>query len=369
MGILEKINQFVWGIPALLLILGVGLYLTVITGFVQFRYFPEAIKRFFKSMTRKGDSQYRALCTALAATVGTGNVIGVAGAIVIGGPGAMFWMWICAVLGMATKFAEATLAVRYRVRNEIGEYTGGPMYIIRCGLGKRWHWLAVCYSVFGLIASFGVGNATQVNTCVSGINALLSYGGISVTKIGNLTIGILIALTVAGVLFGGVKRIGDIVEKIVPFAAVGYVLLCAVVLSRNYTRIPAAFGLIFQGAFSPRAATGGLLGSAFCALRIGAARGTFTNEAGMGTASIAHANAEVVHPAVQGLMGIMEVFLDTICICTMTALVILCSGIPVDYGMIAGGMLTMDAFSFSLGDWSVVPLSLSLCCFGVATVF
>ena len=369
MGVLEKINQFIWGIPALLLILGVGLYLSAITGFVQFRHFTEAIKDFLKSMNRSGNSQYKALCTALAATVGTGNIIGVAGAIVIGGPGAIFWMWVCATVGMAIKFAEATLAVRYRTKNINGEYVGGPMYMIRNGLGRGWNWLAVCYCLFGLVASFGVGNATQVNACISGINSVLSFVGFRETYTGNLIFGLVISIVVAGVLFGGAKRIGDVALKLVPFAAIAYVLLCSMVLLLNLTKIPIAFEQIIQGALMPQAVTGGFLGSAFSALRVGASRGTFTNEAGMGTASIAHANADVTHPVKQGLMGIVEVFLDTICICTLTALVILCSGVYVDYGAPGDGMLTMHAFSKALGGWSVIPASLAVCCFGIATVF
>lgn len=369
MHILEHVNQVVWGMPVLVMIIGTGIYLSFVSGFIQFRYFPKAIKRFLKSLSYRENGQYQSLCTALAATVGTGNIIGVAGAIVIGGPGAVFWMWVCACLGMATKFAEATLAVRYREKRPDGEYMGGPMYMIRKGLGERWNWLAVFYCMLGLAASFGVGNATQVNACISGINMLLSGIGIPKTNIGNLIAGSVIALTVVGVLLGGAKRIGDVTQKLVPFAAVVYILLCGTVLFLNFTKIPTAFQQIVCGAFSPRAATGGLLGSAFCALRVGASRGTFTNEAGMGTASIAHANAEVVHPVEQGLMGIMEVFLDTICICTLTALVILCSGMVIPYGTAADGMLSVDAFAFSMGSWTVIPLALSIICFGIATVF
>lgn len=373
MNLLEKINQFVWGMPALLLIVGVGVFLTVLTGFPQLRFFPKALKHFWRSIrSSRSDgshSQKKALFTALAATVGTGNIIGVAGAIILGGPGAVFWMWLCAFLGMATKFAEATLAVRYRKKDNTGACTGGPMYMIKNGLGRRWNWLAVCYCIFGLVASFGVGNATQVNACITGVNALFLFAGIEQTYLGNLIIGGLIAVAVAAVLFGGAKRIGEVAESLVPFAAVAYILLCAVALILNYTRIPTAFALIVKGAFSPKAATGGMLGSAFCALRVGASRGTFTNEAGMGTASIAHANADVSHPVEQGLMGIVEVFLDTICICTLTALVILCSEIRISYGIAGDGSLTADAFVNCLGEWTAIPLALSVICFGIATIF
>ena len=369
MDILEKINHFVWGIPALIMITGVGIYLSLSTGFVQFRYFPKAIKHFGSTLRGGGNSQYKALCTALAATVGTGNIIGVAGAIVIGGPGAVFWMWVCAWLGMATKFAEATLAVRYRKKNKAGEYVGGPMYMIRNGLGRKWNWLAVCYCMFGLLASFGVGNAAQVNAFISGFNILLSGVGIAESSLGNGIIGAAVALTLVAVLLGGAKRIGSIAQRLIPIAAIGYILLCVIALCINCERIPNAFKLILTGAFSPRAATGGLLGSAFCALRVGASRGTFTNEAGMGTASIAHANADVDHPAEQGLMGIMEVFFDTVCICTLTALVILSSDLEIPYGFAADGKLTIDSFVGSLGNWTAIPLAIAISCFGIATVF
>ena len=336
---------------------------------MQFRFFFMALKRLWKTMVSGGNSQYKALCTALAATVGTGNIIGVAGAIVIGGPGAVFWMWVCAFLGMATKFAEATLAVRYRRKNEAGEYVGGPMYMIRQGIGDNWNWLAVSYCFLGVIASFGVGNATQISACISGVNTLLSCLGIVECDFGNLLIGVAASILIVAVLSGGAKRIGDVTQRLVPIAAIGYIFLCLVAICLSYKRIPTAFGLILEGALSPKAATGGLLGSAFCALRVGASRGTFTNEAGMGTASIAHANADVKHPVEQGLMGIVEVFLDTICICTLTALVILSSGLEIGYGAVADGSLTMASFAYCLGSWTSIPLGLSVCCFGIATVF
>ena len=350
-----------------MLIVGVGIYLTIGTGFVQLRLFPKAVASFFCQL-RGGSSQYRSWCTALAATVGTGNMIGVAGAIVIGGPGAVFWMWICAFLGMAIKFAEATLAVRYRSTVN-GEPMGGPMYMIRNGLSTKWHWLATAYCILGIAASFGVGNATQVNAFTMGVNGILGLFGIPGTGIGNLLIGLVLSVIVGFVLLGGGKRISDAAEKIVPIAAVAYILLCLIVLILRYEKILGAFYSIIAGAFAPKSVTGGLIGSAFIALRTGAARGTFTNEAGMGTAAIAHAGADVSHPADQGLMGIMEVFLDTILICTMTALVILCSGIPIPYGGADTGVQTAQAFSSALGTWSTVPFYLAICAFAIATVF
>ena len=370
--LLETVNKAVWGIPLLILILGVGLYISSRTGFVQFRLFPEALSAFFRQFKRKGSnggtSSYRALCTALAATVGTGNLAGVAGAIAIGGPGAIFWMWISAILGMATKFAEAAIAVRYRVRNDKNELVGGPMYVIRNGLGKKWEWMATIYCFFGVVASFGVGNATQINTVIGGIDSMAAAFGTEVTASVKIAIGVILAVLITVMFFGGAKRIGQITEMLVPVISVGYLLLGTSVLILKANAIPSAFRSIIYGAFSPSAVTGGMIGSAMNALRIGASRGVFTNEAGMGTASIAHASANVKHPAEQGLMGIMEVFLDTIVICTMTALVILCSGTEISYGIDTGVALTTQAFTEVCGGWVSVPIAFALCCFAIATV-
>jgi len=370
--VLRSVNAVVWGIPALVSILGVGLFLSIRTGFAQLRLLPRAMRDFFARLKGgKAESgtvtSFQALCTALAATVGTGNLVGVAGAMAIGGPGAIFWMWVCALLGMATKYAEATLAVRYRVE-EKGEFLGGPMYIIRHGLGKRWHWLGAVYSFFGIVAAFGVGNATQINAVITGVNQAVTAWGGQETPAGNLIMGILLAVVIAAMLLGGARRIGLVAEKLVPFVSVAYLLLGLGVLIARAQELPAAFGAIIEGAFDPKAVTGGVIGSAFSALRIGVSRGVFTNEAGMGTASIAHAGACVKHPAQQGLMGIMEVFLDTIVICTMTALVILVSGVSIPYGKDVGAVLTTDAFSAVYGQWVTVFIAAALCCFAFATV-
>ena len=370
---LQTVNGVVWGVPALVLILGVGIYLSVRTGFAQIILLPKSAKALLRSFFNKDGgsgsvSGFQALCTALAATVGTGNLAGVAGAIAIGGPGAVFWMWVCGIIGMITKFAEATLAVRFRVKNTQGEYVGGPMYMIRRGLGKGWHWLAWSYSFFGVVAAFGVGNATQINAVIGGINeAVTAFGGRE-TLTGNLLMGIGLAVLITALLLGGMKRVGAAAERLVPVAAAGYLLMGLFVLIARYDRIPAAFSAIVTGAFSPKAVTGGAVGSAFAALRIGVSRGVFTNEAGMGTAGIAHAAARVEHPAQQGLMGIMEVFLDTIVICTVTALVILVSGVQIPYGQDIGVALTAQAFAAVCGDWTAVLIALALCCFAVATV-
>lgn len=372
-AVLERINSAVWGIPTLLLILCTGLYLSFKSGVFQITYFKGALRAFLDKLkpqrsTGDGVSPYQALCTALAATVGTGNIAGVAGAITLGGPGAVFWMWICALLGMILKCAEAVLAVRYRHRAASGELFGGPMYMIEQGLGSRWKWLAVVYAFFGVVAAFGVGNATQINAVIGGIHSAAQVLSVSVSRAGDYTIALVLAVTVALMLSGGAKRIGNIAQMLVPYASLAYLLMGAGVLIVRYQAIPSALCAIVTGAFSPRAVTGGMVGSVFMVCRTGAARGIFTNEAGMGTASIAHAAAQVKHPVEQGLMGIMEVFLDTIVICTVTALVILCSGVAVPYGIDSGAELTAAAFSAVYGGWASILIALALVCFALATV-
>ena len=369
---IDSVNRIVWGFPALVLILTVGILLTVRTGWSQFRLFSNAIRAFFSSF-RKTDGQdgvspFRALCTALAATVGTGNLAGVGGAIAIGGPGALFWMWISALLGMVTKFAEATLSVRFRQIDSEGNLIGGPMYVAQMGLGRKWRSLAVIYSFFGVIAAFGVGSATQVNAVLGGINgAVRALGGQESTRV-NIVIGIILSVFVLLVLLGGANRIGAAASFLVPFASVFYIALCVGVLILRAQAVPMAIASILKGAFYPRAVTGGIVGSAFQALRIGTSRGVFTNEAGMGTAGMAHGSAQVTHPVQQGLMGIVEVFLDTIVICTMTGLVILCSGISIPYGEDLGIRITSDAFTCVYGSWVNIPIAMALCCFAFATM-
>ena len=371
--ILKTVNQYVWGLPTLLLILGAGLYFSIKTGFFHLRYFPTACRHFVEKL-KPGTHQdsevsaYQALCTALAATVGTGNIAGVAGAICIGGPGAVFWMWICAIFGMILKCGEATLAIRFRRPTKDRGWMGGPMYMIEDGLGKRWKWLAVLYAAFGVVAAFGVGNATQINAVLGGIRSVCSWWGMELQRSWQLLIAAFLAMVIGLILSGGAKRIGHIAEMLVPYASVGYILLGLGVLILCRKQIPEAFASILVGAFTPRAVTGGVIGSAFLACRTGSARGVFTNEAGMGTASIAHASAKVSHPAEQGLMGIIEVFLDTIVICTITALVILCSGIVIPYGVDSGAELTTAAFSAVYGQWVSVVITLALICFALATV-
>lgn len=370
--ILELTYALVWGVPALVMILGVGLYLSIRTGFAQVRLFPAACREFACRLLpgkqkEKGVSSFQALCTALAATVGTGNLAGVAGAIAIGGPGAIFWMWICGILGMMTKLAEAVLCVRFRVKED-GEYHSGPMYMIVGGMKKRWHRLAGVYAFFGITASFGVGNATQVNAVITGIQECVQYfGGASSPGI-HIWIGAAMAVGVWLLLSGGARRIAGVSGVLVPVAAVCYFLLGSAVLVLRADAILPAFASIVTGAFSPRAVTGGMLGSFLTTLRVGVSRGVFTNEAGMGTAGIAHGSASVDHPVQQGLMGIIEVFVDTIVICTMTALVILCSGVAIPYGTDVGVSLTMDSFAVVLGPWTRLWITGALCLFAFATI-
>ena len=373
----QAVNSFIWGIPAMVCIIGVGLLLSVRTGFLQIRKFPYAIRTTIGRIFRRKDASdgamtpFQAVCTALAATVGTGNIAGVAGAIAIGGPGAVFWMWCSALLGMCTKFAEVTLAVHFRERNKNGELVGGPMYYIKNGLGSRWQFLAVLYSLFGVLTVFGTGNATQVNTIVTAIDsALLATGsglnGILPTL--NLIVGVVVAMMVAMVLLGGVKRIGSVTEKLVPFMALFYIVLALGVVALNYRRFPAVLASIVGGAFDPQAVTGGAIGSVFLSMQKGVSRGIFSNEAGLGTGSIAHACADTHKPVKQGMFGIFEVFADTIVICTLTAMVILCSGVPVGYGSAAGAELTISGFTATYGGWSSVFTAVALCCFAFSTI-
>ena len=372
MQILEHLYSAVWGIPTLLLILLVGAWLTVKTRFAQLTLLPQALRDFWQRLwsgdTREGTSSFQALCTALAATVGTGNLAGVAGAIALGGPGAIFWMWICALLGMIIKFSEATLAVSLRQKNAAGEWVGGPMYMIRYALPPVFRPLAGLYAFFGVVAAFGVGNATQINTVICSVSDMTAAFGLDAPAWLGGVLGLLLAALVGAMLLGGARRIGTVAEKLVPFGAAVYLLLCLTVLIARIQFVPAAFSAIFRGALAPRAVTGGMIGSMLICLRTGVSRGIFTNEAGMGTASIAHAAARVEHPVEQGMMGIVEVFLDTVVICTMTALVILCSRVSVPYGVDPGVTLTTQAFSAVLGGWVSVVISMALCLFALATV-
>lgn len=371
------VNNFIWGVPAMICIVGVGLLLSIRTGFLQIRKFPYAMKVTIGRMLKKREASdgaltpFQAVCTALAATVGTGNIAGVAGAIAIGGPGAVFWMWISALLGMCTKFSEVTLAVHFREKNAEGDLVGGPMYYIKNGLKKQWHWLAYLFAAFGVLTVFGTGNATQVNTITTAIDsALYNYGVISEQNVStlNLVIGIILAVLIGLILLGGIKRIGQVAEKLVPFMAVIYIILAIGVVILNYRNIPTVFASIFKGAFSPASVTGGAVGSFFMSMKKGVSRGIFSNEAGLGTGLIAHACADTRKPVKQGFFGIFEVFVDTIVICTLTALVILCSGVPVGYGDAAGAELTILGFTSTYGSWVSIFTAIAMCCFAFSTI-
>ena len=373
----SAVNNFIWGVPAMVCIIGVGLYLSIRTGFIQIRKFKYAMKTTIGRIFKKRDASdgsitpFQAVCTALAATVGTGNIAGVAGAIAIGGPGAVFWMWISALLGMCTKFAEVTLAVHFRERNQEGDLVGGPMYYIKNGLGKKWQFLAVLFSLFGVLTVFGTGNATQVNTITTAIDsALLNYNVCTSKTIPqiNLILGIVIAVLVALVLLGGVKRIGKVTEKLVPFMALFYIALAIGVVILNIGNLPTVFASIFEGAFNPRSVTGGVVGSIFICMKRGVSRGIFSIEAGLGTGSIAHACADTQKPVKQGFFGIFEVFTDTIVICTLTALVILCSGVTINYGANAGAELTILGFTSTYGNWISIFSAIAMCCFAFSTI-
>lgn len=373
----DTVNNFVWGVPAMICILGVGLWLSCRTGFIQIRKFGRAMKETVGRMFHKEDAgegavtPFQAVCTALAATVGTGNIAGVAGAIALGGPGAVFWMWVSALLGMCTKFSEVTLAVHFRERNVHGDWVGGPMYYMKNGLKKKWHFLAYLYAALGVLTVFGTGNATQVNTITASINsALQSYNLISQDSVFgiNLVLGIFIAIMVAMVLLGGVQRIGRFTEKLVPFMAVLYVILGIGVIILNFDRVPGVFQSIFAGAFTPAGFTGGAVGSMFISMRRGVSRGIFSNEAGLGTGSIAHAASNTKSPVLQGYFGIFEVFCDTIIICTLTALTVLLGAPEITYGVNAGAELTISGFVNTYGNWVSIFTAVAMCCFAFSTI-
>ena len=360
--ILDRLYGLLWGGPMLVLISGVGVWLTICTRCAQVRLFPQSVRRLFRKSSPEegGISPFRALCTALAATVGTGNLVGVAGAICLGGPGSVFWMMVFAFFGMAVKFAEAALAIRFR-ETEDGELVGGPMYMIRARLSRRFLPLAYLYSLCGILASFGVGNMTQVNAIITGIQGITP-------RFSPLTLGLAVTILVGLAFLKGADSIGRIAERLIPIASGIYILLCVLFLIIKAPQLPGALSIIIKGAFSPKSVTGGLIGSAFKVVQTGCSRGVFTHEAGMGTASIAHASANVRHPAEQGMMGLLEVFLDTFVICTLTALVILCSGIPIPYGMDAGANLTTAAFSAVYGRFGKTIVCIFLVCFAYATI-
>ncbi len=359
MKINSFINGIVWGPPMLVLIVGAGLFLSSKTGFFSLRKLGYILKNTLLKMfakESKGEGEvtaFQAVATALAATVGTGNIAGVATAIAAGGPGAVFWMWFAAVLGMTTKYAEVVLAVNFREKTSDGRFVGGPMYYINNGLG--WKWLAVIFAVFGMLAAFGIGNMVQSNSVAAALESSF--------QITPWMTGVVLAVITALVIIGGIKRIGAFTEKLVPFMAAIYILGGLVIIIMNAAKIPAAFALIFSSAFTGKAAVGGFAGATIAkAMRYGIARGVFTNEAGLGSAPIAHAAATTDHPVRQGLWGVFEVFADTLVICSITALAIVTSGVW-ESGS-TGAALTTEAFNASLpGGGYIVSIGIVLFAF------
>ncbi len=378
----NKINGFVWGLPMMVLILGAGVLLCVRCGFPQFTHFAHIMKNtlgkaFEKSEAKEGSvSPFKAMCTALAASIGTGNIAGVGGAIAIGGPGAVFWMWISALLGMCTKYAEVTLSIKYRERNKDGDWVGGPMYYITNGLGKNWKWLASVFAVFGALAAFGIGNMTQVNTIAGTVKTAIGTFGVDVSGgIGTAIlwiVPIIVAIIVAFVLLGGITRLADVAGMLVPVMACLYIVAGIVVIIMNIGAVPAAFKAIFVGAFNPASVAGGLAGVGIkTAFTKGVGRGIFSNEAGLGSAPIAHAAADVDHPVKQGMFGVFEVFMDTVVVCTMTALIILMGvGVEnIEYGNDIGANLTINGFtSVFPGAASSTAVAICLSLFALTTV-
>jgi len=372
------INNIVWGWPCMILLLGVGLYLTLGSRFLQIRKFGYSMKNTVgrvlerKKASAGSISPFQALCTALAATVGTGNIAGVAGAIALGGPGAVFWMWISAILGMCTKYAEIVLAVHFRRRNDKGEWVGGPMHYIREGMGKNWGWLASLFALFAALASFGIGNATQVGSIKDSINSTLFGFGLVPTAEGipvaNAIMGVAMAIILLLVLLGGMKRLAGVTERLVPFMAILYIILGLGVVILNIKEIPAVFASIFRGAFTPSAVTGGVVGSIFISMKRGISRGIFSNEAGLGSAPMAHASSDTDSPVKQGMYGIFEVFADTIVICTLTAMIVLCAGQNLTFGVSCGAEMTISGFTATYGSWVSVFAALAIVCFAFSTI-
>lgn len=359
------INSIVWGPPFMILLVGTGLYLTIRLGFFQFTHFRFAWRRTFGAMLRRRGpadegaiSPFQAVASAMAATIGVGNIAGVATAIALGGPGAVFWMWMVALVGMATKMGEATLGVKYRQVDEEGNYSGGVFWYIEKGLGRNWKWLGMLYAFFAGLAAFGIGNMVQANT----MGDAMSTG----FNIPSWVTGLVAVVLVGAVTLGGIRRIAVTAEKIVPAMAVVYVIGALGVLVSYYDQIPAAFGLIFEHAFTPMGAVGGFAGATMAeAVRYGIARGIFSNEAGLGSASIVHAQARN-KPFAQGLWGMWEVFVDTIVVCTMTALAILITGVYTTGE--TGGTLTSNAFSTGLPGAGGYVVIISIVLFSYTTM-
>lgn len=376
----DAINSVVWGAPVLILLIGIGLLLTIRTGGMQFRHFGHAMKNtlgkvFDKEAGKEAHAgemtPFQAMTTALAGTVGTGSIAGVTAAIALGGPGALFWLWVAALIGMITKYGEVLLAVKYRERTELGEWAGGPMYYIQNGLGPKWKWLAGFFCVAAALAAFGTGNAVQVGNITTSINTVIHsfHPYFTGQATANLIIGVVVAVLAAIVLFGGVQRLGAVTEKLVPAMALVYVAACLAVVVFNFKNVPGVLGDIFAGAFSPAGATGGAVGSMMLALSWGIKRGVFSNEAGLGTAPMAHANTSERNPVKQGFYGVFEVFMASIVICTLTGLSLLCSGIHINYGIMGSTALNVQALGSVFGlKGGAIIIAVGISLFAFSTV-
>ena len=363
MSINSTINGIVWGPPILILIVGTGIYLSLSTNFFSLTKLPYVLRNtlakiFSKDQVGEGEvTAFQAVATALAATVGTGNIAGVATAIAMGGPGAIFWMWFAALVGMTTKFAEVVLAVHYREKTPDGRFVGGPMYYITNGLNMKW--LAKIFAFFGCLAAFGIGNMVQSNSIAEALN--VTFG------LPKLPVGIICAIFAGLVVIGGIKRIGQVTELLVPFMAAFYIIGGLVIILLNITHVPAAIALIIKSAFTPAAATGGFAGSTvMLAMRYGVARGVFTNEAGLGSAPIAHAAATTDSPVRQGLWGVFEVWIDTLVIASITALAIMVTGVW-ESG-VSGAALTTAAFNSLIPTYGGWIVAIGLLLFAFSTI-
>ncbi|MBS4536395.1 sodium:alanine symporter family protein [Clostridium sp. D2Q-14] len=356
--LLKATSDFIWGTPLLILLLGTGIFLSIRLKLIQLFKFNVSFKNLFRKSDKEGDiSPFQALTTALAASIGTGNIVGVATAIAAGGPGALFWMWITAFFGMATKYAETVLAIKYRIRKKDGEIAGGPMYYIERGLNKKW--LGQLFALFAVIASFGIGNTVQSNSISDAMNNSFN--------IPPLITGIVIALFVGLVIIGGIKNIGKVTGILVPFMAGGYILGCLIILMFNAEKLPGAFSLIFSDAFTGTAAIGGFAGSTVMyAIKNGVARGVFSNEAGLGSAPIAQAAAQTETPVQQGLIAMLDTFIDTIIVCTFTGLVIISTGAWASG--LNGVELTSEAFNKGLPGPGGFIVSLGIIFFAFSTI-
>ncbi len=370
-SILNQISTIVWGPIMLTLLFGVGLYLTIGLRFLPWRRVPNAFLLLWRGRktdaSKEGDiTPFQALMTALSATVGTGNIAGVGTAIALGGPGAIFWMWLTALIGMATKYAEAVLAVHFREVDHRGMHVGGPMYYIKNGLGKKAWWLASLFALFGMLAGFGIGNTVQSNSVADVLQTHFS--------VPTWITGLVLAIIAAAVILGGIKRLGQVTARLVPVMAIIYVLGSLVVIGTNLSGIPAAFGIIFDHAFNGTAATGGFAGAAvWAAIRFGVARGVFSNEAGLGSAPIAHAAAQTNNPVQQGTIAMLGTFIDTLIVCTMTALVIILTGAwtqidPSTGEALTGASLSTTAFNSGISGFGGLIVSFGLVVFAFSTI-